>query len=67
MALKLVPSRSEAEAQLRKEASAYLAMRDIWGSGLPELLLAGPLRACRRGYGLGTALLQGRALSAGMS
>ena len=65
MAVKLAISGSEQAAQLHKEASAYLAMQDLWSSDIPELLLAGPLHACGRGYGLGTALLQGRALSTG--
>ena len=50
---------------LQNEARAYLALQDLWGKDVPELLLAGPLVTFGSGYALGTSLLPGRSLQQG--
>ncbi len=50
---------------LRKEAMVYLVLQELWNKDVPELLLAGPLRAFRSGYALGTCLSPGRPLQEG--
>lgn len=65
VALKLAPSGSAEEQQLKREARAYRAVQELWGAGVPELLLAGPLVAFGPGYGVGTAVLPGRRLQPG--
>ncbi len=54
VALKVAASGYREEEMLRNEAKAYLAVQDLWNKGVPELLLAGELRAVGGGYGLGT-------------
>ncbi len=65
VALKLAPARGDEADMLRNEAHAYLALQDLWGKDVPELLLAGPLVTFGSGYALGTALLPGRPLQQG--
>ncbi len=50
---------------LQNEAHAYLALQDLWGKDIPELLLAGPLATFGSGCALGTSLLPGRPLRQG--
>ena len=65
MALKLAPSGTDQARQLQREARAYRAVQDVWGAGVPKLLLAGPMVAFGAGYGIGTAVLPGRCLQPG--
>ncbi|BDA48478.1 hypothetical protein COCOBI_12-1570 [Coccomyxa sp. Obi] len=67
VALKLAGSGDPEEHLLQNEARAYLALQDLWGKGVPELVLAGPLVAFGSGYALGTSLLPGRPLQHGDS
>ncbi len=66
VALKIALCGSHEEVMLRAEATAYLALQDLWNKGIPELLLAGDLRALGGGYGLGTCVLPGRLLQKGL-
>ncbi|CAL8462640.1 g2173 [Coccomyxa elongata] len=65
VALKLAPPGSPEEDMLRNEAMVYLVLQELWNKDVPELLLAGPLRAFRSGYALGTCLSPGRPLQEG--
>ncbi len=66
VALKIAMCGYVEEEMLLNEASAYLAVQDLWNKGVPELLLAGNLRALGGGYGLGTSVLPGRPLQPGL-
>lgn len=65
VALKLAPLGSPEAQMLRTEATVYLVLQELWNKDVPELLLAGPMRAFRSGYALGTCLLPGRPLQKG--
>ncbi len=65
VAFKLAPPGSHEEEMLRRETAVYLKLQDLWNKDVPELLMAGPLRAFRSGSALGTCLLPGRRLQKG--
>ncbi|CAL8471253.1 g10795 [Coccomyxa elongata] len=65
VALKVAACGYRKEEMLRNEAKAYLAVQHLWNKGVPELLLAGELRAVGGSYGLGTSVLPGRPLQPG--
>ena len=66
VAVKVAVCGSREEEMLRTEATAYLALQDLCNKGVPELLMAGKLRALGGGYGLGTCALPGRSLQKGL-
>ena len=65
MALKVACLGSAKEESLRAEQDCYMLLEPLWGGCIPALMLAGPLVACKKGWGLGTAFIQGRHLQEG--
>ncbi len=60
MALNIASLDSWKHDSLKHQTSCLMALRSLWGQCVPHVLLAGVLTGHGHGYGLGTALLQGR-------
>ena len=60
MVLKVASLDSNKHQNLKHQRGCFMALRSLWGQCVPHVLLAGVLSSHGHGYGLGTALLQGR-------